>query len=377
MEKIIILGGGMVGSVISADLCNEFDVTVSDINPKKLKYLKTLYPIKTIVKDLTEEQNISDLVGGFNLVVSAVPGNIGFETLRAIISAGKDVVDISFFDRDPFELQELAEMLSVTAVVDCGISPGLSNIVLGFHNEWMKIESYKCYVGGLPVKREWPFQYKTFFSPSDVIQEYIRPARFVSKGKIVTKEALSDPELIEFDRIGALEAFNTDGLRTLLKTMKIPNMIEKTLRYPGHMGLMKVFRDSGFFDAAEMEINEQLIRPIDLTSKLLFKHWKPDKEEKEFTILKFIIEGKEEKEKKKYIYELFDKYDSETGFTSMARTTGYTCTSVARLMLEGNLKNKGILPPEFIGAVPGYKDRIVNMLKQKAINIRVTEKLVS
>jgi saccharopine dehydrogenase-like NADP-dependent oxidoreductase len=310
-------------------------------------------------------------------VISAVPGNIGFETLRAIISAGIDVVDISFFERDPFELEELAKDMNVTAVLDCGIAPGLSNIILGYHNELMEVESYECYVGGLPFKRKWPFEYKAFFSPGDVIQEYIRPARYVSNGKIVTVEALSDPELIEFDEVGTLEAFNTDGLRTLIKTMKIPNMIEKTMRYPGHKELMKVFRDSGFFSDEEIMINEHAIRPVDVTSKLLFKHWKPQKDEDEFTIMKLVIKGKEADKAKEYVYEIFDRFDRESGISSMARTTGYTCTAVARLLLEGKLENKGIFPPENIGAIPGYNDRILNMLRQKNINIRVTENQIS
>lgn len=377
MKKVIVLGGGMVGSAIAVDLCKEFEVTIADKNAKRLKYLKTLYPVKTVVWDFAEELNINDLVEKFNLVICAVPGHIGFETLRAIISAGKDVVDISFFDRDPFELEELAKVMNVTAVLDCGIAPGLSNIILGYHNELMEVEIFECYVGGLPFKRKWPFEYKAFFSPGDVIQEYIRPARFVSNGKIVTVEALSDPELIEFDEIGTLEAFNTDGLRTLVKTMKIPNMIEKTLRYPGHKELMKVFRDSGFFSDEELMINDHAIRPVDLTSKLLFKHWKPQKNEDEFTIMKLVIKGKEADKTKEYVYEIFDRFDRETGISSMARTTGFTCTAVARLLLEGNLKNKGISPPEYVGAIPGYCDRILNMLRQKNINIRVTENLIS
>jgi lysine 6-dehydrogenase len=373
MTKILVLGGGMVGSAIAADLCNEFDVTVADINAKGLKYLKSLYPLKTVVSDLSEDGKISNLVKDFRLVISAVPGKIGFETLKTIISAGKDVVDISFFERDPFELQELAKDKNVTAILDCGIAPGLSNIILGYHNELMKVESYECYVGGLPFKRKWPFEYKAFFSPGDVIQEYIRPARFVSNGKIVTVEALSDPELMEFDEVGTLEAFNTDGLRTLVKTMKIPNMIEKTMRYPGHKELMKVFRDSGFFSDKEMMINNHPIRPVDLTSKLLFKHWKPQNNEDEFTIMKLVIKGKEASKAKEYVYEIFDRFDRDTGISSMARTTGYTCTTIARLLLEGNIENKGISPPEYIGAIPGYNDRILNMLRQKNINIRVTE----
>jgi len=377
MKKILVLGGGMVGSAIAADLCSEFDVTLADIDAKRLKYLKSLYPLKTLVSDLSEEGKISQLVKDFRLVISAVPGNIGFETLRAIISAGKDVVDISFFERDPFELEELAKVMNVTAVVDCGIAPGLSNIILGYHNELMEVESYECYVGGLPFKRKWPFEYKAFFSPGDVIQEYIRPARFVSNGKIVTVEALSDPELIDFEEVGTLEAFNTDGLRTLIKTMKIPNMIEKTMRYPGHKELMKVFRDSGFFSDEEIMINEHAIRPVDLTSKLLFKHWKPHKNEDEFTIMKLVIKGKEGDSVKEYTYEIFDRFDRKTGISSMARTTGYTCTAVARLLLDGNLENKGISPPEYIGAIPGYCDRILNMLRQKNINIRLTENQIS
>jgi lysine 6-dehydrogenase len=377
MKKILVLGGGMVGSAIASDLCNEFDVTVADINTKRLKYLKSLYPFKTVVNDLSKDGKISELVKDYRLVISAVPGKIGFETLQAIISAGVDVVDISFFERDPFELTELAKDMSVTAILDCGIAPGLSNIILGYHNELMEVESYECYVGGLPYKRKWPFEYKAFFSPGDVIQEYIRPARYVSNGKIVTVEALSDPELIEFDEVGTLEAFNTDGLRTLIKTMEIPNMIEKTMRYPGHKELMKVFRDSGFFSDEEIMINEHAIRPIDLTSKLLFKHWKPQKDEDEFTIMKLVIKGKEADKTKEYVYEIFDRFDRETGISSMARTTGYTCTAVARLLLEGNMKNKGISPPEYIGAIPSYNDRILNMLRQKNINIRVTENQVS
>ena len=226
----------------------------------------------------------------------------------------------------------------------------------------------------MPFKKEKPFEYKAFFSPIDVIQEYIRPARLVANGKIITKEALSDPELIEVENVGTLEAFNTDGLRTLLKTMKIPNMVEKTLRYPGHRDLMKVFRETGLFSEEEIKINDHNIRPIDLTTRLLFPLWEPKEGEDEFTFLKIRITGKEEGILKEIIYEMFDRYDYGSNTTSMARTTGYTCTAVARLILEGKLENKGIFPPEYIGAIPGYLDKVLNMLKQKNIIIRKTDR---
>ena len=125
--------------------------------------------------------------------------------------------------------------------MDCGVAPGMGNIIFGHHDKSMKITDYECLVGGLPEKREWPYEYQAVFSPIDVIEEYIRPARYVQHSQLITKEALSDTELIEFDEIGTLESWNSDGLRTLIKTMShVPNMIEKTLRYPGCVEYLKV-----------------------------------------------------------------------------------------------------------------------------------------
>ncbi|GBD88969.1 lysine 6-dehydrogenase [bacterium BMS3Abin03] len=370
-KSIIVLGGGMVGSAIAVDLHKEFNVTVADVNSDRLNKLQSDKTIKTIQKDLSDADTVKEIVKDFDLVIGAVPGFMGYKTLHSVIDASKDVVDISFFSEDPFELDELAKEKNVTAVVDCGVSPGLSNIILGFHNRKMKIESYKCYVGGLPFKRELPFQYKAFFSPIDVIEEYVRPARIVENGKVIIKEALSEPEIIEFEKVGKLEAFNTDGLRTLITTMKIPDMIEKTLRYPGHIALMKVFREAGFFSDKEIEINGNKIKPVELTAKLLFPFWKPEENEDEFTILRIIIEGTENGEKIKYTYNLFDKFDNKLSTSSMARTTGYTCTSAARLLLNGSFKRKGISPPEFIGETPGCFEKVIGDLSNRNIKINV------
>ena len=132
--------------------------------------------------------------------------------------------------------------MNVTAIVDFGVAPGIPNLLLGYHQNTMKIDVYKCYVGGLPKKRTMPFQYKAPFSPVDVIEEYTRPARYVVNGEIVVKEALSEPEFLEFDEIGTLEAFNTDGLRSLLFTNDIPNKIEKTLRYPDERSVRTILQ---------------------------------------------------------------------------------------------------------------------------------------
>jgi lysine 6-dehydrogenase len=368
MKKIIVLGAGMVGRAIAIDLCKEFEVTSADIDKQNLSLLKK-FSIKTVRCDLSSSEKIKSLVKKFDLVIGAVPGFMGFKTLQTVIRARKNVVDISFFAEDPFKLDALAKKMSVTAIVDCGVCPGLSNIILGYHNKQMQIDSYECMVGGLPSKKEWPYKYKAFFSPSDVIEEYTRPARIVENGKMIIKEAMSDPELIEFDEVGTLEAFNTDGLRSLLTTMKIPEMIEKTLRYPGHIELMKIFRETGFFSHDEIEFSGKKIKPIELTSKLLFPFWRPDEDEDEFTLMKIKIAGKKSDQKKIIEYVLLDRSDMKTKTSSMARTTGYTCTSAARLILEGKFSRQGICPPEFIGEEDGCFDKIISLLDERNIKV--------
>lgn len=371
MKKVLVIGTGMVGSAIAGDLCRQYKVTAADIDFKKLEILKNKLPTGIELIDLNDKYASSRLAEGFDLVIGAVPGYLGFETLKTIINSGQNIVDISFFSEDPFELDELAKSKNVTAIVDCGVAPGLSNIILGYHTSFMDVESFECMVGGLPVRRSYPFQYKAPFSPIDVIEEYTRAARVVEYGKTITKPALSDSELIEIEQIGTLESFNTDGLRTLLKTMNVPFMKEKTLRYPGHIEIMRVLRETGFFDKKPLIINGKEVSPIDLTSRLLFPLWKLEENEDEFTIMKIKIKGIENGTHKEYNYSLLDRFDKKTGISSMARTTGYTCTAAARLILEGRFNQKGIIPPEFIGANKNCFNNITEDLKQREIYLLV------
>ncbi len=369
MKKIIIFGGGMIGSAIAFDLSKDYNVTVVDIDKVRLSKLSKKYPIKIIEEDISKKGNIRKVIKNFDLVVSAVPGYMGYQTLKHIIEAGKNVVDISFFDKDPFSLDSLAKQKKVTAVVDCGVAPGLSNIILGYHNTKMKIEYFECLVGGLPFKRVLPYEYKAPFSPIDVIEEYTRPARIIENKKLVIKSALSDTEYINIEQAGTLEAFNTDGLRTLIRTMDIPNMKEKTLRYPGHVDRIKFLEESGFFKKDFIDLTGIKVRPIDLTAKLLFPLWNLDEDEKEFTVLQILIKGKEGNRKKEYRYNLFDRFDEETKITSMARTTGFTCTAAVRLLLNNMYNKKGISAPEHIGADEKCYQSIIDDLGKRGVEI--------
>src|SRR5258706_471065 len=374
MKKIIVLGAGLVGKAMAIDLVKDFDVTSVDFNEEALKAVSE-HGIKTLKLDFSNHQSLSSTIQPFDLVVGAVPGFLGFQTVKTVIEAGKNMVDISFFPEDPFLLDELAKKKNVTVVTDCGVAPGMGNVILGYHNHRMKIDSYECLVGGLPVVREWPYEYKAVFSPIDVIEEYIRPARYVQNSSVIIKEALSDPELVHFDGVGTLESWNSDGLRSLIKTMpNIPNMIEKTLRYPGCIEYLRVLRETGFFSHEEIEVKGIKIKPVDVTAKLLFPKWKLKPGEEEFTVMRIRISGDEKGQPKTYEYNLLDKTESKTQTLSMARTTGYTCTAAVNLVIDGKYDRKGISPPEYLGVESSHYDFIVNYLKNRGVIYHVKSK---
>lgn len=373
--RITVLGTGLVGSAIVKDLVRdpENEVTAADLNRDALEKLSPIPRVRCVAADLRQDGVIAGLVGESRLVISAVPGFMGFRTLERVIEAGKDVVDISFFAEDPFLLDERARAKGVTAVVDCGVAPGLSNIILGRAVEELdRTDSFVCYVGGLPRVRHWPYEYKSVFSPVDVLEEYTRPARYVEHGREVVRRALSDIELIDFTGVGTLEAFNTDGLRTLAKTMRVPFMKEKTMRYPGHAELMRIFRESGFFGTAPVEIDGQKITPISVVSKLMFDKWRLHEGEEDVTVMRVIIEGERAGKRIRDTYELLDRYDGDTQTTSMARTTGYTCTIVARQVLKGLFERKGICPPEYVGESSACFDDLLAGLGQRNITLEKT-----
>ena len=361
--QIAILGAGMVGRAMAIDLQQKYSVTSFDISEQSLDILsKKNKLIKTVKSDLSNFENYPTLLQNFDYVICAVPGFMGYNALQAIINAGKNVVDISFFPEDALTLDNLAKQKNVTAIVDCGVAPGMSNLILGYHNANMTITNFECMVGGLPKKRVKPFEYKAPFSPIDVLEEYTRPARYVENSCIITKPALSDAELLNFEPVGTLESFNTDGLRSILFTMgHIPNMKEKTLRYPGHIDLMKGLIAAGFLSTEK--INGLATTPMEFTSKLLFNQWKLGEEEPEFTLMQINISDKT----KTITYNLYDEYDATTKTSSMSRTTGYTATAALNMLIDGQFKDKGVFPPELVGKYENCFNYMLGYLKERNV----------
>jgi lysine 6-dehydrogenase len=351
-KRVIVLGAGLVGAPMVFDLAadQDFEVAVADVNPDALSKFNDFKHIQIHQADLSDGKKVKNLVSDFDIVLSAVPGYMGFQTLRTIIEAGKNVIDIAFFPENLFDLDDLAKQNNVTAICDIGVAPGMSNILIGYVDHLLeKTNNAAIYVGGLPRERTWPFEYKAVFSPIDVIEEYTRPARFIRDGKMIVKPALTDPELLHFSKVGTLEAFNSDGLRSLADTINCPNMIEKTLRYKGHIEKMAMLRDTGFFNKEPVEVNGIMVSPLDLTTKLLFPKWKLLEGEEDITVMRVIIEGEKDNKKLRYTYELYDSYDPASGVHSMARTTGYTATMAVRMLAKGLYLHKGVSAPEFIG----------------------------
>lgn len=368
--QIAILGAGMVGRAMAIDLASQYTVTSFDVSSISLEILSQKNKsVKTVQTDLSDYENYKLLLTDFDFVISAVPGFMGYKTLEAIINAQKNVADISFFPEDALQLDALAKQNNVTAIVDCGVAPGMSNLILGYHNERMKITSFECLVGGLPKKRTKPFEYKAPFSPIDVLEEYTRPARYIENGCLVTKPALSDAELIDFENVGTLESFNTDGLRSILFTMKhIKNMKEKTLRYPGHIDLMKGLIKAGFLNSTKINFKGQQLSPLEFTSALLFDQWKLGPTEAEFTLMTIKITSAP----KTVYYELYDEYDAVSQTSSMSRTTGYTCTAALNLLIKNLFTAKGVFPPELVGKDETCFNFILNYLKER--NVIYTKK---
>ncbi|MGY8917678.1 MAG: saccharopine dehydrogenase family protein [Flavobacteriales bacterium] len=373
--KVIVLGAGLVGAPMAFDLAvnNEFNVFVADLSEKALDKFSSSPHIETIQADLSDSEVLKGVISSADIVLNAVPGFMGYSTMETIISQGKNVIDISFFPEDALKLNTLALENNVTAIVDIGVAPGMSNILPGYVDHILdQTESILIYVGGLPKVRELPYEYKAVFSPIDVIEEYTRPARYIENGKLITMPALSEPEYLHFDSVGTLETFNSDGIRSLAKTMPhVPNIKEKTLRYPGHIRIMEIMRETGFFSEDPVEVKGVNVRPIDLTAKLLFPKWELKPGEVDYTIMRIIVEGEKDGVKVRHTYSLFDEYCPKTMVHSMARTTGYTATTALRMLAEGVFTDKGITVPEYIGKKPECVEFMLNGLEKRGVNYDV------
>lgn len=381
MKHALILGSGMVGSVMAWDMAKEpgWDVTLVDARAEvltaaaeKVKRL-TGKVIQTRVADLRNRTAVRDLAQPFDLVLGALSSTIAYQAMLGVIDAGRPYCDIAFMPEDiaeAHEVDQLAKSNGVTCVVDCGVAPGMSHMLAQACVDHLDTcENLAIYVGGLPRVRHWPFDYKAAFSPADVIEEYTRPARLIRDHKLIHAVAMSEPELLNLPGAGTLEAFNTDGLRSLVTTLKgrATNMVEKTLRYPGHIELMRAFAATGLFSQEPVRVGDISVSPRDLLAKLMFPLWSYKPREEDLTVMRVTASGARAGKPASITWDLLDFYDTTTQSTSMGRTTALPCTIVARAIADGRFNVPGLHPPEHVARAKGMLDHVLTELAARGV----------
>lgn len=388
--KVSVLGSGLMGSEIALDLLSnqEISVTLLDSDLERLKALcnkatrrygdKVASRLETYRLDIVKETDrLASLLKNADVAIGALPPSVAETAVRAGLRAGVNYVDLIFswrYDESSRELDVEAKKKGMTLIPACGLAPGLTNMIArdGVENISEAID-VGIYVGGIPQLPEGPLEYKIVFSATSVLEEYTREAIVVRKGKVLTLPALSEVEEVNFSSLPGVkfEAFITDGLSTLTRTLKVENMYEKTVRWPGHAKKVSTLIELGLLSQEKINLSGKEVSPRELLSYLLEKKLKMREGDKDMTLLKVVIKGKE----RRRIYEMVDYYDERNAVTSMARTTGYTCSSVAQMLLEGEIDEKGFIPPEL--AIYGERYRsLVERLATKGILMNVKEEFI-
>lgn len=371
--KALVLGCGLVGREIVRDLAQgeAFSVTAVDRDEAALARVTDRLEVRGLVRDLSQPGAAGQLARDHDVIVGAVPGWLGLQVVREAVEEGRPVADISFMPEDPYAtLDELAQSKGVPVVVDCGVAPGTSNLLVGHAaSELDEVHDVRIVVGGLPVVRRLPYEYAAVFSPPDIIEEYTRPATVIEDGRQVVRPALDELEHIEFPGLGTLEAFLTNGLRTLPRTIKARNMKEKTLRYPGHCEKIRLLVESGFFDEEPITVEGVSVRPVDVTARVLARLWQMPDGEEDLTVMTVEVTGRREGEEVLLTYQLVDVYDADNGVTSMARTTGYACTAAVKLLATKRIEATGVIPMEQIGARSALYHQVLKHLRERGIVI--------
>jgi len=351
MAKICILGGGLVGHFVAQTLFERGHsirlVDGQQINglPQQIEFIQSLI----------EKDSVKHMVSGFEVVVNCLPGRIGHAVRAPLLSCqGMLVADLAFTLEDPRELNQLAIDNNSTMIYDVGIAPGLSNaLLMDAQCDFPSLQSAKIWVGGNPQKPDDEWSYMAPFSPSDVIEEYTRPARIRRAGVNVTEQPLTERHAVSVPGYGQMEAFLTDGLRSLLDTIHCDELLEYTVRWPGHIEHYL----SGNFSEDE-----------------LINAWKFDQDRPEFTWL--AIEANSEQtwlsietvsEQGKRRWDIID--EGKDGWSSMARTTGLVTVEVAEMLAEGQIKQSGIMPPEILGQSKQLLDRLTTAMSDNGVRI--------
>jgi saccharopine dehydrogenase-like NADP-dependent oxidoreductase len=346
--NILVLGGGAQGRVIAADLATRLPqarITVADLRDPQLRPLPNLSWREV---DCSVSGTLARLMGEHDFAIGALPSRHGFAAMKAAIEAKRNLVDVSFCGEDVLELDDAARAAGVTIIPDAGLAPGISNLVAGeAYARRGAPQELVIMVGGVAQDRSQPYGYCVTWSLDDLTEEYTRPARIVRGGRKAVVPVFSGMERVPVEGVGELEAFFSDGLRSLMDTLPgVPEMGEKTLRWPGHAEAVKPLVAAGRL-AEELRARCTLTPPLDLAVLLVRMRWA----------------GGEEG------ITLVDRYDPFTGLSAMARTTAFTTAVTAQMVAGGIVPPAGVQPLELVARDPRAYRAMIEGLEAHGVRL--------
>jgi lysine 6-dehydrogenase len=372
--KAAVLGSGLMGSVIGWDLARSEgvdEVVVGDIDRDRLAEVKRRTPgkkLSTEVIDIKDTKKVVSFLKRFDVAASALPHGIVHHSDVAAAEAGTKMVNIAFEDVQ-MELDSKAKKSGALIIPGCGVAPGLGGILLahGLAQLGGGDEGH-ILVGGLPPKPVGPFGYRLVFSIVGLLREYIEEARIVRDGKMIKVMPFTMVDSYDFPQpIGRLEGFPTDGLASLVYTMKgMKTLDEITLRWPGHAEKMNLLMESGYFSREKVKAGGTEVSPLEVSYAVLGKKL-AEGDPEDMTVMRVIAKGK----KGAIAYDMVDRYDEEHKVTSMGKTTAYTGSIVTQMLGAGEIAGRGVVPPET--AIQGEKvDALISELGRRGVRITRT-----
>ena len=374
--EYVVLGYGKIGRTIVADISKHQPEKIISVYDPFVKEIEGLsHNVRFYGSDPMSDENIPKIFRKDTVIISALPAKLRKRLMQAVINGKSKLVDVTFGNDIINDYLPKAGNKDFLIVPDCGLAPGISNFLVGnFASEFNELDNIEIYVGGLPNKPIPPLEYKITFASDSVVDEYVNPAKIIENGKVVIRDALSGIEDFPDISLGyPLEAFLTDGLRSLIDTIKSPkNMFEKTIRYKGHADKVRFLRDMGFFDSQKRILDGTSVIPRRLTESLFDEKLKLT-DVGDTIILKVKVSGTKSGEKLTKVANMVYRCEANPDFTGMSITTSSPASIIAQMIGENMVKGKGLVTMEEIGSKKNIFDEFIKRLSARGIKIDMSE----
>ncbi|MDJ0331366.1 saccharopine dehydrogenase C-terminal domain-containing protein [Planococcus sp. S3-L1] len=352
---IFVLGTGMIGTTVVTELAKYAGVktiTAVDINQASIdKCLAIANDPQVIgkVAALATEADIAEVLKGADLAIGCLPHSLSLPAIKAAISSKCHLVDLvgSHFP-EKLALHEQAQQAGVLIVPGCGVAPGITNFLAAQGIELLdEAQEAMLACGGIPRYPDPPLGYQVVYRLESLLGLYTKPATIIRNGKIVELAPLSDlVEMTFSEPVGLCETVITDAHSTAFMLQgKVENLVERTVRYPGHWDKMRVLSELGFLDETPVAVEDTVISPKLFAQKVLIPKMSGHSIE-DITVLRVEVSGIKHGVSTKHTWEMIDLYDHERKITSMAKTTAIPALLISQWITTKKITETGVIPIE-------------------------------